>query len=210
MQSRFVETEAEALVARYAARGVPRNLALRVYTTRLLGGDPKLVLHGGGNTSVKLRMPDLMGREVDVLCVKGSGADMAVIEPAGLPAVRLAELRLLLERDATSDEEMVKAQRANLLDPMAPNPSVETLAARLHSAALCRSHPRHRGAEPDRPSRWRRTRRRALRRPHGYRALHHAGLRPRQGGGASVRHRARRDRPHPAQARHLHVRGQRA
>jgi rhamnose utilization protein RhaD (predicted bifunctional aldolase and dehydrogenase)/NAD(P)-dependent dehydrogenase (short-subunit alcohol dehydrogenase family) len=127
MQSRFVETEAEALVARYAARGVPRDLALRVYTTRLLGGDPKLVLHGGGNTSVKLAMPDLMGREVDVLCVKGSGADMAVIEPAGLPAVRLAELRLLLERDAMSDEEMVKAQRANLLDPMAPNPSVETL-----------------------------------------------------------------------------------
>jgi rhamnose utilization protein RhaD (predicted bifunctional aldolase and dehydrogenase)/NAD(P)-dependent dehydrogenase (short-subunit alcohol dehydrogenase family) len=127
MQSRFVETEAEALVARYAARSVPRELALRVYTTRLLGGDPKLVLHGGGNTSVKLSMPDLMGREVDVLCVKGSGADMAVIEPAGLPAVRLAELRLLLERDAMSDEEMVKAQRANLLDPMAPNPSVETL-----------------------------------------------------------------------------------
>jgi rhamnose utilization protein RhaD (predicted bifunctional aldolase and dehydrogenase)/NAD(P)-dependent dehydrogenase (short-subunit alcohol dehydrogenase family) len=127
MQSRFVETEAEALVARYAAGGVPQDLALRVYTTWLLGGDPKLVLHGGGNTSVKLRMPDLMGREVDVLCVKGSGADMAVIEPAGLPAVRLAELRLLLERDAMSDEEMVKAQRANLIDPMAPNPSVETL-----------------------------------------------------------------------------------
>ncbi|MBV9970098.1 MAG: bifunctional aldolase/short-chain dehydrogenase [Xanthobacteraceae bacterium] len=125
MQSRFVETEAEALVARYA--GAPRDLALRVYTTRLLGSDPKLVLHGGGNTSVKLRMPDLMGREVDVLCVKGSGADMAVIEPAGLPAVRLAELRLLLERDSMSDEEMVKAQRANLLDPTAPNPSVETL-----------------------------------------------------------------------------------
>jgi rhamnose utilization protein RhaD (predicted bifunctional aldolase and dehydrogenase)/NAD(P)-dependent dehydrogenase (short-subunit alcohol dehydrogenase family) len=127
MQSRFVETEAEALVARYAGRSVPQDLALRVYTTRLLGGDPRLVLHGGGNTSVKLRMPDLMGREVDVLCVKGSGADMAVIEPAGLPAVRLAELRMLLARDAMSDEEMVKAQRANLLDPMAPNPSVETL-----------------------------------------------------------------------------------
>jgi rhamnose utilization protein RhaD (predicted bifunctional aldolase and dehydrogenase)/NAD(P)-dependent dehydrogenase (short-subunit alcohol dehydrogenase family) len=127
MQSRFVETEAEAMVERYAARAVPRDLALRVYTTRLLGSDPRLVLHGGGNTSVKLRLPDLMGREVDVLCVKGSGADMAVIEPAGLPAVRLAELHMLLERDAMSDEEMVRAQRANLLDPMAPNPSVETL-----------------------------------------------------------------------------------
>jgi rhamnose utilization protein RhaD (predicted bifunctional aldolase and dehydrogenase)/NAD(P)-dependent dehydrogenase (short-subunit alcohol dehydrogenase family) len=127
MQSRFVANEAEAMVDRYGARGVPRDLALRVYTTRLLGGDPRLVLHGGGNTSVKLRLPDLMGREVDVLCVKGSGADMAVIEPAGLPAVRLTELRVLLDRDAMSDEEMVRAQRANLLDPMAPNPSVETL-----------------------------------------------------------------------------------
>ena len=127
MQSRFVEHEAEAMVERDRTRGVPRDLALRVYTTRLLGGDPRLVLHGGGNTSVKLRLPDLMGREVDVLCVKGSGADMAVIEPAGLPAVRLAELRMLLARDAMSDDEMVRAQRANLLDPMAPNPSVETL-----------------------------------------------------------------------------------
>jgi rhamnose utilization protein RhaD (predicted bifunctional aldolase and dehydrogenase)/NAD(P)-dependent dehydrogenase (short-subunit alcohol dehydrogenase family) len=127
MQSRFVEREAEAMADRYGVRDVPRDLALRVYTTRLLGGDPRLVLHGGGNTSVKLRLPDLMGREVDVLCVKGSGADMAVIEPAGLPAVRLAELRMLLTRNAMSDEEMVRAQRANLLDPLAPNPSVETL-----------------------------------------------------------------------------------
>src|SRR5215470_1728086 len=127
MQSRFVRAHAEAMVAHYAATGVPRDLALRVYTTRLLGADPRLVLHGGGNTSVKTRMPDLLGREVDVLCVKGSGADMAEIEPKGLPAVRLAELRLLLARDALSDEEMVRAQRANLIDPMAPNPSVETL-----------------------------------------------------------------------------------
>jgi rhamnose utilization protein RhaD (predicted bifunctional aldolase and dehydrogenase)/NAD(P)-dependent dehydrogenase (short-subunit alcohol dehydrogenase family) len=127
MQSRFVTADAEAAVAHYAARGVAPDLALRVYTTRLLGGDPRLVLHGGGNTSVKTRLPDLMGREVDVLCVKGSGADMAMIEPAGLPAVRLAELRMLRARDGLSDEDMVRAQRANLLDPMAPNPSVETL-----------------------------------------------------------------------------------
>jgi len=127
MESRFVTADAEAMVARYGTAGVSRDLALRVYTTRLLGGDPRLVLHGGGNTSVKTRLPDLMGREVDVLCVKGSGADMAVIEPAGLPAVRLAELHMLRAREALSDEEMVRAQRANLIDPMAPNPSVETL-----------------------------------------------------------------------------------
>jgi rhamnose utilization protein RhaD (predicted bifunctional aldolase and dehydrogenase)/NAD(P)-dependent dehydrogenase (short-subunit alcohol dehydrogenase family) len=127
MQSRFVTADAEATVARYGARGVPRDVALRVYTTRLLGAEARLVLHGGGNTSVKTRLPDLMGRETDVLCVKGSGADMAAIEPAGLPAVRLAELRMLRARDALPDEEMVRVQRANLLDPMAPNPSVETL-----------------------------------------------------------------------------------
>ena len=127
MQSRWRESEAEALVSHYAELGVARDLALRVYSTRLLGGDPKLVLHGGGNTSVKTRMRDLLGEEVDVLCVKGSGWDMANIEPAGLPAVRLENLRKLRARDGLSDEDMVRVQRANLLDPMAPNPSVETL-----------------------------------------------------------------------------------
>jgi len=127
MQSRFVRADAEAMVVRYGKAGVPPDLALRVYTTRLLGADRRLVLHGGGNTSVKTQVPDLLGRDVEVLCVKGSGADMATIEPAGLPAVRLAELRLLRARDALSDEDMVRLQRANLIDPMAPNPSVETL-----------------------------------------------------------------------------------
>src|SRR5581483_2006221 len=127
MKSAWVDRDAEAAVARYAKAGVGRDLALRVYTTRLLGGDPKLVLHGGGNTSVKLRMPDLLGDEVDVLCVKGSGWDMGTIEPAGLPAVRLGALRKLRALDALPDEDMVRVQRANLLDPMSPNPSVETL-----------------------------------------------------------------------------------
>src|SRR5690349_3694313 len=72
-------------------------------------------------------MKDLLDEEVEVLCVKGSGWDMAAIEPAGLPAVRLAPLRKLRRRTALADEEMVRVQRANLLDPGAPNPSVETL-----------------------------------------------------------------------------------
>jgi rhamnose utilization protein RhaD (predicted bifunctional aldolase and dehydrogenase)/NAD(P)-dependent dehydrogenase (short-subunit alcohol dehydrogenase family) len=127
MQNRYVRADAEAMAARYGEAGVPRDLALRVYTTRLLGSDSRLVLHGGGNTSVKTTLPDLLGREVEVLCVKGSGADMATIEPDGLPAVRLAELCMLRAREALTDEEMVRVQRANLLDPMAPNPSVETL-----------------------------------------------------------------------------------
>jgi rhamnose utilization protein RhaD (predicted bifunctional aldolase and dehydrogenase)/NAD(P)-dependent dehydrogenase (short-subunit alcohol dehydrogenase family) len=127
MQSRWADRDANETVDRYAAAGVAPDLALRVYTTRLLGRDPKLVLHGGGNTSVKLRLPDLLDDAAEVLCVKGSGWDMATIEPPGLPAVRLAALHKLLAREAVSDEEMVRVQRANLLDPAAPNPSVETL-----------------------------------------------------------------------------------
>src|SRR6266403_5990152 len=127
MHNLWSDVEAERLIDHYDAAGVGRDLALRVYTTRLLGGEPKLVLHGGGNTSVKTIMKDLLDEEVEVLCVKGSGWDMAAIEPAGLPAVRLAPLRKLRERAALSDEEMVRVQRANLIDPGAPNPSVETL-----------------------------------------------------------------------------------
>ena len=127
MKSGWVDSEAQAAIDRYAAHGIGRDLATRVYTTRLLGRDPRLVLHGGGNTSVKTTMPDLLGDEVAVLCVKGSGADMAAIEPAGLPAVRLDRLRRLRARTELTDEDMVRVQRENLLEPAAPNPSVETL-----------------------------------------------------------------------------------
>src|SRR3954462_187668 len=125
MRSAWTDREAEAALSRHA--GVGGDLALRVYNTRLLGQDPRLVLHGGGNTSVKTRLADLNGDTVDVLCVKGSGWDMGTIEPAGLPAVRLAPLLKLRARDDLSDEEMVRLQRANLIDPSAPNPSVEAL-----------------------------------------------------------------------------------
>jgi rhamnose utilization protein RhaD (predicted bifunctional aldolase and dehydrogenase)/NAD(P)-dependent dehydrogenase (short-subunit alcohol dehydrogenase family) len=127
MQSLWSDKDAEAIATRYADSGVGHDLALRVYTSRLLGGDPALVLHGGGNTSVKTVTCDLVGEDAEVLCVKGSGWDMAAIEPAGLPAVRLSPLRALRQRDALLDEDMVRVQRANLIDPGAPNPSVETL-----------------------------------------------------------------------------------
>jgi rhamnose utilization protein RhaD (predicted bifunctional aldolase and dehydrogenase)/NAD(P)-dependent dehydrogenase (short-subunit alcohol dehydrogenase family) len=127
MKSAWVDRDAKASIETYAAQGIGSDLAVRVYTTRLLGRDPRLVLHGGGNTSVKTRMKDLHGEETDVLCVKGSGWDMGTIEPPGLPAVRLENLKKLRKLAALSDEEMVRLLRANLLDPMAPNPSVETL-----------------------------------------------------------------------------------
>jgi rhamnose utilization protein RhaD (predicted bifunctional aldolase and dehydrogenase) len=127
MKNLWNDAEAEAMVATYAAKGVEPDLALRVYTTRLLGGEPRLVLHGGGNTSCKTKATDLVGDEWDVLRVKGSGWDMAVIEPQGLPAVKLAPLLKVRNRDSLSDEDMVALQRANLIDPSSPNPSVETL-----------------------------------------------------------------------------------
>ena len=127
MKSRWSDSDAQEFVGRYAEKGVGEDLALRVYTTRLLGGDPRLVLHGGGNTSVKTHMTDLLGDTLEVICVKGSGWDMASIEPAGLPAVKLAPLRRLRVLDRLSDEDMVNYQRVNLLDSSAPNPSVETL-----------------------------------------------------------------------------------
>src|SRR5258708_15068211 len=127
MKSLWSDTEAKATIARYGDKGIASDLALRVYTTRLLGGDPALVLHGGGNTSVKTGAKDLLGEAVEVICVKGSGWDMGDIEPAGLPAVKLEPLRRLLALERLSDEDMVNYQRINLLDSSAPNPSVETL-----------------------------------------------------------------------------------
>src|SRR6476620_2230901 len=103
MKSAWIDRDAQAMVDRYARDGVGIDLALRVYTTRLLGRDPRLVLHGGGNTSVKTTVADLLGETTGVSCIKGSGADMAEIEPAGLPAVRLDRLRKLRARKELSD-----------------------------------------------------------------------------------------------------------
>jgi rhamnose utilization protein RhaD (predicted bifunctional aldolase and dehydrogenase)/NAD(P)-dependent dehydrogenase (short-subunit alcohol dehydrogenase family) len=127
MKSRWSDPEFRSVVDGYVRFGLNRDLATRVYTTRLLGGDPELVLHGGGNTSVKTVARDADGSEVAVICVKGSGWDMATIEPPGLPAVRLKELAALARFDALSDMEMVRQQRRLLMDPAAPNPSVEAI-----------------------------------------------------------------------------------
>jgi rhamnulose-1-phosphate aldolase/alcohol dehydrogenase len=125
MQSRWSEAEARDAVARYAAWGEP--LALRVYTSRLIGCDADLVMHGGGNTSVKIVKQNVLGEPIDAICVKGSGWDLDTIEPQGLPAMALEPLRRLRRLESLSDEEMVNQQRINLFDSTAPNPSVETL-----------------------------------------------------------------------------------
>jgi rhamnose utilization protein RhaD (predicted bifunctional aldolase and dehydrogenase)/NAD(P)-dependent dehydrogenase (short-subunit alcohol dehydrogenase family) len=127
MDNLWNEDDAAALVAHYTARGVHPDLALRTYSARLLGRVPRMVMHGGGNTSVKFTTTDLFGDPVRVLCVKGSGRDLGTIEPDGHPAVRLEPLQRYRQLEALSDEDMVNAQRQNLLDTGSPNPSVETL-----------------------------------------------------------------------------------
>ncbi|MEV6521879.1 bifunctional aldolase/short-chain dehydrogenase [Longispora sp. NPDC051575] len=112
-----------------------------VYGSRLLGAEPDLVLHGGGNTSVKTTVADLDGSEIEVLHVKGSGWDLATIEPAGFAPLRMARLRQLLTLPALSDPAMMNALRCSSLDAGAPDPSVESLLhALLPYPAVLHSH----------------------------------------------------------------------
>ncbi len=127
MRSAWVERDANLAVDRYGKGGIGVDLALRIYSTQLLGRDAKLVMHGGGNTSLKTREHDLAGEELAVLRVKGSGWDMGAIEPAGFPAVRLEPLHRLRIRADLDDDEFARVQRAYLIDPQAPSPSVEML-----------------------------------------------------------------------------------
>ncbi len=103
------------------------DLGLRVYTSRLLGADPELVLHGGGNTSVKVTEKDFYGDDAEVLYIKGSGWDLGTIEAPGFAPVRMEPLLKLAQLDSLSDSVMVAQQRAAMLDASAPNPSIETI-----------------------------------------------------------------------------------
>jgi len=109
------------------ADSYPGDLGLRVYTSRLLGRDKSLVLHGGGNTSVKVREPNLFGEEEDVLYVKGSGWDLESIEAAGFAPVRLAPAVRLASLPRLSDPEMVNELRTSMTLASAPTPSVEAI-----------------------------------------------------------------------------------
>lgn len=103
------------------------DLAMRVYTSRLLGSEENLVMHGGGNTSVKAVVQDFFGDEVEVLHVKGSGWDLKTIEKPGFPAIRLEETKRLAQLESLSDPDMTRQLRALMLDPGAPSPSVEAI-----------------------------------------------------------------------------------
>jgi len=119
MDSRWQDSEADA--------SRDSDLALRVYTSRLLGQDDDLVLHGGGNTSVKSISTTIFGDEKDTLFVKGSGWDLKTIEAPGFAPCDLAYLQKLAGLDAMTDSEMMQQLRLSLLDPAAPTPSVEAI-----------------------------------------------------------------------------------
>src|SRR5689334_16018350 len=110
MESRYLEADAARAVADRAPH-VSDLLALRTCTARLLGADPSLVLHGGGNTSVKATAKTVFGETVAVIHVKGSGWDLATIEPPGHPAVRMDALARQLELPEMTDEQMVNEMR---------------------------------------------------------------------------------------------------
>ena len=103
------------------------DLALRVYTSRLLGQDSSLVLHGGGNTSVKITETNIVGEQEEVLYVKGSGWDLASIEKAGFSPVRMAHMVKLGKLESLSDPQMVNELKTQLTNLLAPAPSVETI-----------------------------------------------------------------------------------
>src|SRR5438445_313116 len=113
-----------------------------VFLSNLIGSDPSLVQPGGGNTSVKLKEPDLFGCETHSLVVKGSGTDLRTVGPAGFTHLYLDRLSLLRQKDSLSDEEMMALMRACMLFPdRDPVPSVETpLHALLSARFVAHTH----------------------------------------------------------------------
>ena len=119
MQSRWQDTDAKPFL--------DSNLLLRVYTSRLLGQDADLVLHGGGNTSVKSASKDIFGQSRETLYVKGSGWDLRTIEAEGFAPCDLDYLQQLASLESMTDSQMMQQLRLSLLDPAAPTPSVEAI-----------------------------------------------------------------------------------
>jgi rhamnose utilization protein RhaD (predicted bifunctional aldolase and dehydrogenase)/NAD(P)-dependent dehydrogenase (short-subunit alcohol dehydrogenase family) len=126
MINRWSDRDAAASVRRDApARD--EAVALCLYASRLLGQEPSLVLHGGGNTSVKALRRTVLGTEIPAIFVKASGFDMATLAPEGLPALDLGYLQSLRALDDLDDEAMVNELRTHVFDHRSPTPSIETL-----------------------------------------------------------------------------------
>ena len=127
MQNKWNNSEAKKYIRHYKKKKISKELALRIYTTHLLGREKDLVLHGGGNTSLKTSIKNIFKQNISVMHIKGSGWDMGSIDYPGMPAVELNPLLKTSKITKLNDFEMVNLQRKCLVNSQAPNPSVETL-----------------------------------------------------------------------------------
>ena len=123
MKNKWNNSEANKYISHYKKNNISNELALRIYTTHLLGREKKLVLHGGGNTSLKTSIKNIFNQEINVMHIKGSGWDMGFIDHPGMPAVELDTLLKTTNLKKLNDFEMVNLQRKCLLNSQAPNPS---------------------------------------------------------------------------------------
>ena len=126
MNDRWSDQEVAGFLTRYRPRW-GEDLAMRTYSARLLGADRSLVLHGGGNTSVKSTWTNILGDPVQAIFVKASGQDLASVEPEGHPGLDLEYLKRLRGLADLSDAAMASEMRSHLLDARSPTPSIETL-----------------------------------------------------------------------------------
>tara|TARA_B110000438_G_C15820232_1_gene654007 strand:+ start:3366 stop:5387 length:2022 start_codon:yes stop_codon:yes gene_type:complete len=127
MKNLWNDKDSNRYINNYKKYNVSQDLALRIYTTHLLGGEKKLVLHGGGNTSVKTEYQNIFGQKTQVIYVKGSGWDMSNLTHVGMPGLEIKPLLNTLSLKKLTDDKMVNFLRSNLIDSNSPNPSVETL-----------------------------------------------------------------------------------
>ncbi|MDD5675039.1 MAG: class II aldolase/adducin family protein [Chitinivibrionales bacterium] len=130
MKNRWSDADAGAQAKSFGESwGADRMV--RIYTARLLGAEKTLVLHGGGNVSVKTNLPDIFNKTTSVLCIKASGCDLATMTPADLCDLEQDYLQKLLSLPAISDDVMIAQLKAHRLDDGSRTPSVETL---MHAA----------------------------------------------------------------------------
>ncbi|UCG52047.1 MAG: bifunctional aldolase/short-chain dehydrogenase [Candidatus Latescibacterota bacterium] len=126
MENGWSEKKATEFITAYAGE-TGEDLALRLYASRLIGVEKGLVLHGGGNTSVKSSYTNVLGVDVPAIFIKASGHDLADIEPQGHPALDLGRLERLKQLETLSDDAMVNELRTSLFDAQSPTPSIEAL-----------------------------------------------------------------------------------
>lgn len=133
MKSKWSDAELSGLITEYGGQ-FEEDRIVRTYSSRLIGSENELVLHGGGNTSVKTTITNVLGKRVEAVCVKASGADLSTIDPAGHTAMDLHYLRWLQELDELSDEAMVNELNTHRFDANAPTASIEALMHAFLSA----------------------------------------------------------------------------